>query len=261
MNDTHSQSGQRERSSLFADPGRIAPSIDKSWRDAFIIELRLIGVPGERIGDALVTAESHVLESGESAEEAFGDPTDYAREMATSGGKDVSDQRIGSGTVISVVLGLVGMLASARALTAWLEHDAVTITSGDLVGWGILLLLVATLVARSDSILRFVVQHRWMGIVAAPVLVAGTAGILVLFRQRLFDVQWPPVAVLAVASLAVSTWVAWRDATTDSDEIVAPGEPPSSSLIARAVSALLFPGLTALILLMTWALSRATSLG
>ncbi|MEO6019254.1 MAG: hypothetical protein ABIP45_03280, partial [Knoellia sp.] len=62
-------------------------------------------------------------------------------------------------------------------------------------------------------------------------------------------------------SLAVSTWVAWRSASTAPDEIVAPGEPTSSSLIARAVSVLVLPGLTALLLLLTWVLNRATSLG
>lgn len=65
----------------FRDPGRIAPSGDKTWRDSFIIELRLLDVPGDRIGDELMTVETHVGESGESAPEAFGDPRAYARAL------------------------------------------------------------------------------------------------------------------------------------------------------------------------------------
>lgn len=75
-------SARRTGRGLVNDPGAMAPSVEKAWRDELITELRLLDVPGERIGDALMTVETHVRESGESAEEAFGEARAYARELA-----------------------------------------------------------------------------------------------------------------------------------------------------------------------------------
>src|SRR5690606_10241200 len=84
MNDKHAGTSTGRRMSRLDDPGRIAPHLGKSWRDDFIIELRLLDVPGNKIGDALVTADTHVQESRETAEEAFGDAKTYARETAAA---------------------------------------------------------------------------------------------------------------------------------------------------------------------------------
>lgn len=254
MNETH-ESVRRDRGSLFADPGRMAPTIDKTWRDAFILELRLLGVSGDQIGDALVTAESHVRDSAESAEVAFGDPTAYAREIAANRG-DEGGWQVGSATVVSVSLGLIGMLASSRAFSSWLDDETIAITAGDLLGWGVLLILMGLFLARLDTILRSVVQHFWLALVAPVALVATIVALLVLFTRPVLDVSWPPVAGLGAIALLVSAVTSWRETAADDDEIVAPGESPSPSLAGRASSALVLPALTALMLLFSWAVSR-----
>lgn len=57
---------------------RLAPHVNPAWSEAFILEARLRGVLGTVIGDALAEVDAHVVDSGQSAEEAFGDPKDYA---------------------------------------------------------------------------------------------------------------------------------------------------------------------------------------
>jgi len=54
------------------------------WRDRAIIELRMKDVPGDDIGEILTEVETHVQETGESPNDAFGDPATYARERAAS---------------------------------------------------------------------------------------------------------------------------------------------------------------------------------
>ena len=49
-----------------------------AWRDAFVLELRLRDVPGPQIGDALAEVDAHCADSGQSPQEAFGDPVHYA---------------------------------------------------------------------------------------------------------------------------------------------------------------------------------------
>lgn len=50
----------------------------RKWRDDLIVQLRLKDVPGDRIGDILLEVESHIRETGETPEEAFGPAKAYA---------------------------------------------------------------------------------------------------------------------------------------------------------------------------------------
>lgn len=50
--------------------------------DDLALELRMLDVPGTRIGEILAEVESHVAETGEDPAEAFGPVKDYARERA-----------------------------------------------------------------------------------------------------------------------------------------------------------------------------------
>lgn len=50
----------------------------RKWREDLILQLRMKDVPGDRIGDILLEVESHIRETGESPEEAFGPAKAYA---------------------------------------------------------------------------------------------------------------------------------------------------------------------------------------
>jgi len=82
------------------------PHIDKRWRDDFIIAMRMQDATGEQIGDALATVDAHCAESGESAEGAFGDPTDYATTLVL---EPASGSRLGSSFVVGALMGLLGL--------------------------------------------------------------------------------------------------------------------------------------------------------
>ena len=241
-----------------ADPGRLAPSLERTWREDFIVELRLLGVPGDTIGDALVTAEAHVRESGESAQEAFGDARSYARETAESG-KTSTPWRLTTAEIVGIVAGLVGMLATAAAFTAWLDGGPVTVTAGTVAGLVLFLGLVAVLVVRPARILRFIVDHRIVVSILAPILLTGGfVAILLLLPQSLLDVGARPLGLLGVSMLAVSCVLAWRHTDAGQVEITAPGAAPQSGVVARLTSVLVLPALTLLLLVLTWGLSLLT---
>lgn len=252
MNDI--QHGTRPgRGGLLKDPGQIAPHVEKGWRDDFIIELRLLGVSGDRIGDALVTVDSHVAESGEGAGEAFGDPVPYAREVAASTGAGQA-WSITRWTVLGNVAGLVGMLAAVRALTGWLEGGPLEVTVGDGVGLLLLLVLVGVLLRWPARLVRVVVEHRVAVPLLAPVVLVGAfVGVFLLLRETWFEVGVLPVALAAVALLAVSVVAAWVDTPPDGDQIVAPGQGPRPGAAVRVGGALILPVLTLLLLGLTWA--------
>lgn len=257
MNDMHTpRSGTDGRTGLFDDPGRLAPHLDKAWREEFIIELRFLGVPGERIGDALVTADSHVMESRESAEQAFGDPVAYARETAASIGTADDGWRITPGLVIGNVAGLAGMLGIVAAFTAWLEGEMVMVTLGSVLGLSVMIALLVAVLTWPVPILRFTVEHRILVPALAPLLLTGGfVGLLLVFRRPLFEVGAPVVAAVSVALMALSAVLSWTGSAGDEDEITAPGQPAGPGTATRLATALVLPVLTVALVLLTWALS------
>ncbi|MGO1385454.1 MAG: hypothetical protein ACTHU1_11800, partial [Arachnia sp.] len=121
-----------------ARPEQLAPSIEASWREAFVLELRLQGASGSTLADALSEVETHCADSGESALEAFGDPVEYA------GALDLPDES--RWTVAQLVRTGVGLLlvVGGFSLAAWgvsalfLGGDA-HLTVGRLVSGGVTL--------------------------------------------------------------------------------------------------------------------------
>jgi len=59
-----------------------APTTVASWCDDLLLCLRAREVPGARIGEVLAEVQSHVAETGEAPQEAFGSPRDYADQVA-----------------------------------------------------------------------------------------------------------------------------------------------------------------------------------
>lgn len=241
---------------IFGDPGAIAPSVDKTWRDDLIIELRLLDVPGDDIGDALMTVETHVAESGETAQEAFGDARAYAREIAESTDAAGRGRGITAWTAASSVLGLLGMLGAMRAFTGWLEGTDVSVTIGDLAGLVALLVIAALLL--TGHLLRPMVEHRWLAFVVPLVLVGVLAGLLALLSEPLLDLPTVALGGVSVLLLLVSVLIAWHDQRGDTGEITAPGAGPTSGTALRVLSLLIMPLMTLFLLGMVWVLHLLT---
>ena len=241
MNDT-----QARKDGIFGDPGRIAPHLDKKWRDEFILEMRFLDVPGDRIGDALVTADSHVQESGESALEAFGDPKAYAQETAQAYGHlDDAGMRAKPRDVFGMGIGVLGMFATSTAFAAWLEGTGVPVTVGGALAFAVMLILVAAVTRWSEPILRLAVEHTMLVAILAPILLLGTfVGLYLLFPHTLVDLSALAVGLVGVVALAISSWLVWTDPEVDGDEIVAPGQVAKKRDGARLFTALVLPGFT-----------------
>ena len=93
------------------------------WRDTLIYHLRMDDVPGDRIGDILLEVDSHLAESGETPQEAFGNPKAYASSRVTP-----ADQKPDSdaNTWIIAALSFFGsMLYASGALGAGRGSEAV----------------------------------------------------------------------------------------------------------------------------------------
>lgn len=62
------------------------------YQQELTVALRSRRLPGPRIAEALAEVESHVLESGEDPRSAFGEPADYAAELAGALGRRRPDR-------------------------------------------------------------------------------------------------------------------------------------------------------------------------
>ncbi|MFK5633203.1 MULTISPECIES: HAAS signaling domain-containing protein [unclassified Ornithinimicrobium] len=241
MNDTRNLYG--------ADPASLAPSVDRRWIETFVVEQRLLDVPGQRIGDALATIESHVQESGESAQEAFGDPREYARAMADADGNP-GRSPVGPLAVAHIVLGLAGLHLVARAFSSWLIAAPVQVLVGDLVVAAVLAVLVGVLLAAPSTVLRLLVERRWLALVLPLVLIGGFVAILLLWREPVVELSTLLTGVVGLVLLVTSSILAAVDRSED--RITAPGEAPRRTTAGRWTSVLLMPALTLLLMGLSW---------
>lgn len=233
------------------DPADLAPSVDRDWANEFILELRMLDVPGQRIGDALVTVEAHVRDSGEPVGEAFGDAIAYARQLARD--EPARATPISARTVIAAVLGLAGMLTLPDALNAWFDGTTATISAGQLAvgGLALLVLLAFTVAAAADRLLRQLLRRPWIAIPASVFFVFVSVWLLVALPAVVAEV--PPLLLSGVGVLLIvtSTALSWRDLSAD-DSVLALGEQPPRRPIGRRAQALVIPGFALVILAFTW---------
>jgi hypothetical protein len=222
MNDTESTRG--------------TPHIDRAWRDAFVLALRLADVPGDRIGDALATVDTHCAESGETAAEAFGDPTAYARSLTDGQGGPALRPR----TVVGIVAGLLGLLVLPRAVGAWLAGTAVQVTGGDLAAVLIVLALAGVVMIRPDAVLPWLLRRSWVPWVAGPALLTVLLVPQLLWQESLWYPSWPVPALLGVLALVLSVLLPWPD-LTDADPIRDPRAGDDQPGATTWLTAFLFP--------------------
>ena len=140
--------------------GSVLNSTDQSWCDDLLLRLRMRQVPGRRIGEVLAEVQSHVAETGEHPQEAFGTPREYAEEVTRAlgvtpvrGWAGLRQGLAGRDLLLAVVCGLAGF---ALADGLWSLGAGATTTAG-LPTW--LVCLGAALVLGVCTA-RFVVAAR-----------------------------------------------------------------------------------------------------
>ncbi|MDD9206351.1 hypothetical protein PU560_07700 [Georgenia sp. 10Sc9-8] len=135
----------------------LAPHIDGKWAEDLILELRLREVPGPEIGKVLAEADSHCADSGQSAQDTFGDPVAYARSLDLPAEPSSPASLVGAAApALAQVLGMLGLLWSFGDLR---RGEPLQLTTGYLATAGLLLAAVVLLVLFTDRVLRAVV-HR-----------------------------------------------------------------------------------------------------
>lgn len=233
-----------------ADPADLAPSAGRRWADEFIIEQRLLDVPGDRIGDALITIEDHLRESGESADEAFGDPKDYARELAEASGSAHTAPSVGLLTGLGTVLGLAGLLVTGHGFSGILEGGSTAVTVGNLVGLGVMVAVGIAMLAASTGLLRLILDRIVIAGLLMAVVLAVVVGATIAFPQTAFTVSPVWILVLGLVLVAASTVMAWID--HEDDVVTAPGEHRQSDRQGRLLAAIAMPVATVLVIAFAW---------
>ncbi|MBD3924597.1 hypothetical protein IEZ26_08200 [Nocardioides cavernae] len=180
------------------------PHVEDGWTQAFLLELRLRGVDGRRIGSALAEVEAHCAESGESARSAFGDPEAYAADLAPAPAPAPPDL---ARDVATSVLGLAGMLLTLAAIGAWSSGTEVELTTGFLAVSALVVLGTVLIVRLAEPLLRAVVKHWWVAVVGGGAPIALFVAVLVTWRQTVVSAPVLPSLVAGLALLAVHTAV------------------------------------------------------
>lgn len=146
------------------------------WRETFVLHARLHELPGPRIGDALAEIDAHCTDSGQSPQEAFGDPVSYANSLAREGGS--STATVGTAnryaraglTAFTILGGIHFLLAGVQALA---QGSPGVLTVGELVGIAAgtgVVLLIAGLILRPG--------RRHLTVPLALAFVAGLAAVV-----------------------------------------------------------------------------------
>ncbi|MCM0639672.1 hypothetical protein [Cellulomonas wangsupingiae] len=206
---------------MSTNPTDIAPHVDPAWVDAFVLELRLRDVPGDLVGDALAEVESHVLDAGTSADDAFGDPRAYAATIAETAARPTPDE---PGAMVPPALGGAALVVAITGIVAWLGDGAVDVTGGTLAVVGAVLALPFVVQRYGTPVLRYLVESSfwriWLLVTASGLLLAGVA--LVGRAWQVATVAAPALTVPALVVVAVAAVLGLRDAS-DVDPLLPPG--------------------------------------
>ncbi|QTE28219.1 hypothetical protein [Pengzhenrongella sicca] len=200
----------RRHAARFVLERRLAPHIDENWAESLLLELRLLGVGGDQIGAALSEVDSHCVESGEGADEAFGDPVAYARSLPLPVADDASPRAL-LASLGPTAVQLAGMFAMTWSTDSWLAGTPFEVTVGHLVCGLLALASGGILIGFADPILRaLITRPRRGGVLLGTWFVAFTAtnvAALLLLDASAGSVSAGWLLVLGAVSVTAGT--AW----------------------------------------------------
>jgi hypothetical protein len=223
------------------------------WRDDLVTELRMRGLPGRRIGEALAEVDAHCADSGQTPDDAFGDPAAYAESLLA-----VHAAAPGQGFVTRVLrptgqafATLAGVLAFLDGVDAVAHGQPAEVTAGQL-----------TAVAVGTAVFPFVITmvfkpgvFRRRLLLAAVVMVPTwlIAGLVAVWKQ---PVAHPAAWFVLLTGLFLLT-AAWWPVTSErvfADRIIDPrtgAEPFTTPRLLLAVIRWFLPAALLLIALAT----------
>lgn len=231
-------------------PDPQAPHVEPGWVDAFVVELRLLDVPGDRIGDALAEVESHCADAGEAAAEAFGDPVAYARSLELPGlaGATADSRRV----VGAVAVQVAGLLLLPNAVAALARGDEVRVTAGALLAAVLVLAATGALALAPGRAVRLVLNRPVVTVAGLALVTVVVTLPAALWRATAVDLPAGAVAGAGVAALVVGTALGWRT-LRDTDPVRGPESTgaavPGATRVLTVAPLLLVPAATALLTL------------
>ncbi|MFC8193611.1 hypothetical protein ACFUMH_18300 [Cellulomonas sp. NPDC057328] len=201
----------------------IAPHVDAAWREELVLELRLHDVPGDAIGGALAEVEAHCVDSGEDAQEAFGDARTYAATLARATGRR-DDEPLPLRTVGPVAAETVGIMATTTGAVALLRGQAADVHLSVAVLLVLLAVALVGVVRRPTPVLRFFLDTApWRVALASLALPAVVAALYLLAPDAVLELPPAPLAALGLALLTTCTVQQLsRGPHLDDDPVVAP---------------------------------------
>ncbi|GAA5164084.1 hypothetical protein [Ornithinimicrobium tianjinense] len=227
-----------------SNPSHLAPHVDRAWADTFVVEQRLADRTGEQIGDALAVVDAHCAESGESAEEAFGDPADYSRALI---GRPI-DSRLSARTAVGIASGVLALMTLPRAVAGWRQGEGFLVTTGDIVAGLVVAALAVLILARPTPVLRWLVAQPARSFLAVFGVLIALVVPQALLRHPVADPGWAMPLVVGLVLLALSVALPWRDLAV-ADPVRDPRRHGAGRPDAAAwLTALTFPVLAAIMI-------------
>ncbi|TFD49870.1 hypothetical protein E3T55_10615 [Cryobacterium frigoriphilum] len=214
----------------------IRTAANEQWLESLIIELRLQGVNGTRIGDAIASAREFLVDSGAAAEDSFGSPRQYAAELNLPVEPDA--RQGGPGTLVRGAIGMLGMFSVVQAVVPLVYGESLTVVAPVLAIMVVAFIAIACLPRLMPAMVRMrkrsVLVTFLLG--AALGLVVTVPGVLLVVwagdRMALSLPALPVFIVGAVCLIAPALWGQLRHSITD-DPIVVPGVTPSARSARR----------------------------
>lgn len=195
------------RSSKHAFERELAPHVEPTWAEEFILELRLLEVSGREIGAALSEVDSHCAESGESAAEAFGQAKEYARSLELPA--DPAQRKAALVTwVLPTLVELLGLFLLVWSVPSVVSGEPLRLAVGEVGTFAVLTGVILLAIWKIDPLLRVVVARPLWFVLAAGVTGAAIVLPAIALRQPLPEL--PAVAALVAAVVLLAGGTLWE---------------------------------------------------